>query len=377
MLATDKQMSELPFFERPIRPVYARPFCGLLSLAQSSWWERIWTVQEIVLLPAATVYWGSISMPWEILHDAAKFLDRHIFANCCRSLWKDLPPDLVKILTGFYTPFFTIAYLREREPSYMAPIQCLWHFQHRGATDPRDKAFRLLGLISDWDLLSNNIDYYSLNTVQFYQYITFALIEFDNTLISMTGRRGEPLGSTNTASWVIDWPRPPLQGTGFALYMAKKQHWYHGIRFAKSNADNGMGVGGVFGLKDGVLLLDGFCVDKIVLVGEPMQCDGDGDLERRDLLMRIQHWREVIRQREPSDGAYIKGGTRETAFRDPLVGNLVLEGFLEMNFAKWFLRTMKRFRQFVRRRPKKMNIGKYRVCLWFSIRRFLCHGTGI
>ncbi|KAK0639771.1 hypothetical protein B0T16DRAFT_395437 [Cercophora newfieldiana] len=46
------------------------------------WWSRIWTVQECLLPPRATLLYGPVSMPWWMFPMAAKNFERHR-NTCC------------------------------------------------------------------------------------------------------------------------------------------------------------------------------------------------------------------------------------------------------------------------------------------------------
>lgn len=42
------------------------------KLFRTPWWSRVWTVQEAILPPAATVYWGVCEMSWHLLDMASE-----------------------------------------------------------------------------------------------------------------------------------------------------------------------------------------------------------------------------------------------------------------------------------------------------------------
>jgi hypothetical protein len=72
MFATDKHLPELSFFKESELRAYVKAFWGLHSLAKSSRWRRIWTVQEAVLPSAAMVMWGIFSLCWKTFQNAAR-----------------------------------------------------------------------------------------------------------------------------------------------------------------------------------------------------------------------------------------------------------------------------------------------------------------
>ncbi|KAF6794940.1 heterokaryon incompatibility protein [Colletotrichum sojae] len=104
----------------------------------NAWWQRIWTVQEVILPQNKTLFLGPLVLPWELLgmaiyhflvnYDFREISDEdHRFMNvlCANVIWISNGRD-------FDVPAITAT-----------------KWRYRGATNPRDKVFGLLGLVPD------------------------------------------------------------------------------------------------------------------------------------------------------------------------------------------------------------------------------------
>lgn len=105
---------------------------------RSSWWWRVWVIQEVVVARknCITLHYGQSSWSWETLR--GHNLVRHS---------SDSNPDNVKHTERVYYTIKRIrdAYLRN-EP--MSLLKLLMTFRDWDATDPRDKVYALLGLVT-------------------------------------------------------------------------------------------------------------------------------------------------------------------------------------------------------------------------------------
>lgn len=62
-------------------------FRALENMDTSLWWTRTWVVQELVLAPQATVYYGRFIAPWDMYVTAARNYDAHL-GGCCKDHYK-------------------------------------------------------------------------------------------------------------------------------------------------------------------------------------------------------------------------------------------------------------------------------------------------
>ncbi|KAG5659910.1 hypothetical protein KAF25_003432 [Fusarium avenaceum] len=179
------------------------------------WFQRMWTVQEVMQARKAVVVCGPYSLPWEQVSAAAKW-----FCYKADAIHNDCPRQvdgmcLVTQMTAIGWRFKMGAeYLPELLGQKTRPT-CKWSLRDlleglrpRLAKDPRDKVFALLG-ISDVDRVYNEtkgmvVDY-SLSVVDVFTQATEEIIKNDvedlNVIWSARQKSNEP----DWPSWVPDW----------------------------------------------------------------------------------------------------------------------------------------------------------------------------
>ncbi len=125
---------------------------GLQTFIEIPWWRRIWVVQEVLLSKEARILWGPISIPWStVTNAAANFLNHQ--ESCCQRLAAYIAADDWAILSKYWTVVHEIEYQRVRLSEVGFQLTTLLKvFGSRLATDPRDKIYGLLGLVTDWDV---------------------------------------------------------------------------------------------------------------------------------------------------------------------------------------------------------------------------------
>lgn len=294
----------------------ARSSFALECAMRNPWWSRIWTIQEVVLPPSATVLWGSVSTSWDSFEKAAEVLARD------RDNGSTYISRLPLILQGhhFTGPVIGINYMRKTYDQ--ARLDILWRFRYRVASNPRDKIFGLLGLMPDSSPSKLGEPDYALDTADLYQRVALDLIESNNSLACMIGRRGEPRVCQALPSWAMDWVRPldPRQRTS--------RYWDHAFRYQWYCCDNGMAV--TMHTHDGTssISLDGTYMDTIQVIGQATMMNEtvvDEDLSVDDLRATITRWHQVASSCQPSNGVHIGGGTWQDAFWRTLIGNLITD----------------------------------------------------
>ena len=291
-----------------------RSSSALECAMRNPWWSRIWTVQEAVLPPSTTVLWGSVSTSWNSFEKATEILALD------RDNGSTYISGLPFILQGhhFTGPVFGIKYMREHYDQ--APLDILWRFRCRAASDPRDKIFGLLGLMPDSFPSKLRESDYGLDTAHLYQRFAIDCIESNNSLACMIGRRGEPRVCQALPSWAVDWisPLDPRQRTS--------RYWDHAFRYQWYCCDNGMDVSMHMHHGTSSISLDGIYMDTIKVIGQATIMKEnvlDADLSVEDLRVTITRWHQVASSCQPSNGMYIGGGTWQDAFWRTLIGDLI------------------------------------------------------
>lgn len=168
------------------------PVEAVLKVMGSSWWRRIWTLQECVLSYHALVIYGPYTIPWGKFLQAGVYLHQHSTA-CCAKAFKVIPLGLARQLATACAKLQEIQNLQTLilARTRITPQQLIQHlivFQHREATDPRDKVFGLLGLVFPWP----GLDHFTINpglpTAEVYKKIAYKLILETGTLDVMPHR---------------------------------------------------------------------------------------------------------------------------------------------------------------------------------------------
>ena len=109
-------------------------------LASRSYFDRLWTLQEISLsfFDNVTVYCGSYSVPWRIYRDAAVFL--YHFKIHLKSFRRSMINTSLNVIQQA-----SLQSTVQRGPARLS--QCIQATSTRLATEPRDMIFGLLGML--------------------------------------------------------------------------------------------------------------------------------------------------------------------------------------------------------------------------------------
>lgn len=121
-----------------------------LAVSESPWWNRMWTVQESLLPPMASVMYDTWSMPFEDLIGYGDTAVLSHYARCCEDLLGLLPDEMrVKLVlqANQYGLLKDILDALRKPGETLSLTECLTHHGHRQCLDPRDKVYGVLGLI--------------------------------------------------------------------------------------------------------------------------------------------------------------------------------------------------------------------------------------
>ncbi|KAF4446867.1 heterokaryon incompatibility protein [Fusarium austroafricanum] len=207
---TDEQSSELgiPFTDEGCWRAFSEFF-------DRPWFQRMWTVQEIIQARKAVVVCGPYSLSWEHVSAAARWFcykaqpihnkyPRQVDGMC---LVKDMVaiPWRFKMGSEYYPGLFN----QKTHPTCKWGLRdLLENLRPRLATDPRDKVFALLG-ISDIDskLLDDNgmaVDY-SMSVTDVFTQATDEIIKVDTSDLNVIWSARQRNEETGWPSWVPDW----------------------------------------------------------------------------------------------------------------------------------------------------------------------------
>ncbi|KAH0497749.1 hypothetical protein TgHK011_005035 [Trichoderma gracile] len=287
---------------------------ALKTLFNVSWWSRIWTVQEAILPPKATIYWGSFSLPWTTLNKASDSFFNGSAPAIHDEFWSNgCILDLQAALRG-------LGASRGEEL-----FQLLWRWRYRRATDPRDKVYGLLGFRSDISLPSVHMCDYTVDVRTLYQNVTIDLINRSTDLQPLIGRGGEGTDIPGLASWAVDWSGVEDPSRRSRSKFWDHRHWWH---FGGFEADRGMyGVGEGLRVEDNgaALRICGLKLGRVALVD-----DTPGEMADNDSVASVfrsygDRWGRLLsRYQAKFPDGLSKGGM--TAFLGLIMGNLTPDG---------------------------------------------------
>jgi hypothetical protein len=157
-LSANKHLLATSMFEEAVKCdeinglYHLRSFRSFFDLP---WWTRIWTIQEAILPPMATVLYGSFAVKWEVFEMAEKCASQHA-TTCCYDIFSMAGKE--KISSEFKTTISRFGIRvnslkglrttrRESNTDTILPLhRILWNHRDREASEPRDLFYGLLGL---------------------------------------------------------------------------------------------------------------------------------------------------------------------------------------------------------------------------------------
>ncbi|KAK0639054.1 heterokaryon incompatibility protein-domain-containing protein [Cercophora newfieldiana] len=164
------------------------------------WWLRVWTAQEILLARRATIVSGSCEVEWDEFCTAVNYGDElGIFQIVVLGVVPQAESWMVTAVQAL-----------KNAPSHSNPADELFYYllrtRGRGATDPRDKIFAVLGLVSsNIQELGIHPDYHA-STEQVYCEATRRLMAVSGSLdVLGVCFPFEDRVVPELPSWVPDW----------------------------------------------------------------------------------------------------------------------------------------------------------------------------
>lgn len=169
----------------------------LRQLMVAPWWERIWVVQEIVVRTAATIHYGTISVPWSVLTGVARNMaaSPNMKGLMETENWKVLSLVESEVSTIERT---RVKWLTEGGNDLLLLLQ---EFSNRRATDARDKIYGVLSLARDGKSILPN---YNLGLAQIFQNVAVDLMTFSPGCTCWVGDQKRK-DRKKLPSWVPDW----------------------------------------------------------------------------------------------------------------------------------------------------------------------------
>ncbi|KAI1114153.1 heterokaryon incompatibility protein-domain-containing protein [Nemania sp. NC0429] len=245
-------------------------------LGTRPWWNRIWTVQECILPKDSELLYGLIRIPWRLFLTGISNFQKHR-TSCCA----DVPGvnDMLNALVDTVLPCLILhRYCHDDNlklsrissdlddlshvSSLFRPESLLWAFQHRDATDPRDKIYGLLSLLKGHSASTGQpaktliIPDYSpqLSFESVFTTAVFSIIQFSASLdIICQPRFVSRDPDQRLPSWVPDFSQPVESRGSLDRYL--RQHPCYDACGGRSACPSV--------IEENILVLEGCLVDTI------------------------------------------------------------------------------------------------------------------
>ena len=267
----------------------------LEDLMLREWFQRVWTVQEVVLAYRAKVYVGHLELPWNLFLKAAETFQEHKI--CClvhkfQTRDGDREDDFHFLMMS--NRFFQISGLERFKCGDSTLHNALFYFATRLATDPRDKVFSLLGFLKPENRLIR-VDY-AISVPDLYKNVAVAIMQAGSEL-SILRNVQQPADHISLPSWCPDWRTLGSSGTYYGIYSAAG---HSKASVTRCSADS--------------IYLKGKFTDRVsdVILAAPQ---ADRSREQFRACFRFETWKALVQRRFGTKGLYVAGGTNAVALR--------------------------------------------------------------
>ncbi|KAK3716017.1 hypothetical protein LTR37_006747 [Vermiconidia calcicola] len=276
---------------------------ALRVILDAKWFERTWTIQEVVLAKKASIMIGEYRIEWHVVEQAWIQWSHH-YNSCCGECNFALPRADMECIHRFASRIIDLINARRRRELGQTLLQPLLKFKAREATDERDKIYGLLGLQSGSAIVDIKPNY-KLALEKVFEDFAIELIRSQGWLgplhLDLTQILALP-------SWVPDW-----------TYMSSEPADYTSARFTASatyRASEGF-IGDFSFSPRHSLKVTGIEVDYIARLSCPYQ------LKERpaEQLQVVAGWREFLHLDSLAREQYHAGGTMEEAFCSTVFAN--------------------------------------------------------
>lgn len=189
---------------------------SLFTFAQRSWWDRIWVVQECVFARDLVALCGEHIVAWSSL--VSNLRAGHEFLQ---TSWATAIPDfktsehdrLAAMIKAVHFAGNLSDFLPDTTGEHMPLLIRLNTLRQRKSTDPRDKVFATLALVSPRAQELLNIDY-ALDLPVLYTNTAMVILNLTNELDFLSAC--EPASPrSDIPSWVPDWSDTRTQAHTF------------------------------------------------------------------------------------------------------------------------------------------------------------------
>jgi hypothetical protein len=174
----------------------AVPIKALANFVQRPWFSRIWVIQEIVMASKAIMFCGKQTTTWNAVWKMVQLIrERGDFTYLGPS---EASVSRISIMTMMKEEFKSQGTVEMYMPGVLGATQSF------SSTDPRDRIFAMLGLISGPDSLGLHPDY-MLSKEEVYKIIAIRSLSTTGAFSILSFGGGLGNSALNIPSWVPSW----------------------------------------------------------------------------------------------------------------------------------------------------------------------------
>ena len=184
------------------QPLVEEGILALKRLIEADYWQRVWVIQEVMFASKILIFRGGHTVEWEAMESIQRCLTmKHI-----ESIYASPKLNIATIYMplGVFGPINLNRSTSSSDP--LSLLQSLCRYRGRGATDPKDKVFALLGITNVKDSPFLVIDY-SLSVEQVYVNV-FEHIAATTGDLNILCSVGSSTSRPKLPSWATDWAPP-------------------------------------------------------------------------------------------------------------------------------------------------------------------------
>lgn len=224
---------------------------NFVSLSKSSWFDRVWTLQELLLSSSPYAVSGKTSVSWKIVETCAKgiiFSNRMFLGN--NSMYQQ---DYIHLARNWLDLiscrrarklFLASSKGHHRSIKHRAAIELLKITRYRDCTDPRDQIYGIRELLLDYEVEVPDPDY-NRPAYHIWEDVCVAIMQFSGELVLL-----ELIHSPNQQSYLPSWvPNLAVSGTqtlgdvskdvevAMGTLIAEPHQFSRSIRYKNHNLD--------------------------------------------------------------------------------------------------------------------------------------------
>lgn len=178
---------------------------AMRKLLLRTWFERVWTIQEAAApVERKTVQCGTETLSWSAFNTAVRFFSHIANRPDLRSSLPTVQTFNMLSIRGLLNLEQVEMRIRDKSKKYRADLlSTLANYRHYNASDPRDKVYALLGLVTEHDYNAIRPDY-TIGYPELYLKVAKYFVERHRSL-ELLGYCSPALKDKTLPSWVPDW----------------------------------------------------------------------------------------------------------------------------------------------------------------------------